>query len=64
MTKFKSIREQLKNKLPHEPVAAQGHMETLRNQLRNYESGKYDNTKLGPKILESLTWIEGARAKS
>lgn len=63
MTEIQSIRDALKNKIPHEPIPAQGHINTLRTQLRNYESGKYDRARLAPKILESCAWIEGARAK-
>jgi hypothetical protein len=63
MTEIQTIRALLKNKLPHEPVAARGHINTLRIQLRNYENGG-DKEKLAPKILESCAWIEGARGKS
>jgi hypothetical protein len=62
MTKFKSIREQLKNKIPHEQ-AAQGYINTLVNQLRNYENGG-DKAALAPEILKMVAWVEGARGKS
>ncbi len=61
MTKIQTLRALLKNKIPHEPVPARGKIKTLRNQLRNYESGKFDRAPLRPAILEIVGQIEAAR---